>query len=251
MNNNDFLCTLLDCLDDPSVASKILSIANQTHENTNFKTNLEQIERDYNALKNLLDTTKEQLKITENQVLAKTNQLNEQSEQLNIANLELSNIKTELEASNFNCKNLESHLLQEKNRQHMFEKYMQLSEYAKNGLKGVFKQDDFENFISCGCQKSNIDTVWEFAKNLILSNKTEDLIDINDILTYFINLYNNISQKPTFSIQNVNINDVFDTSLHLKTQDSKSSGKISQICLIGYENATNQKIINKTIVKVD
>lgn len=243
MYDDNFLANLLECLENAEVAEKITAIVNNTSVSVkpiasielaqgddNFKQKLESIEKDYNFLQlNYKNLTKE---LIENKELLEKTTENEK------------NLKKELEE-------ITEVLVIERERQSMFEVYKNLAMSTKSDLSAVFKQETFENFIACGCQRSNIDTIWEFTKNLILSEKMDELTELNQILQYFIQQYNNISQNPTLAIRKVNIGDEFDTSVHIKSADSKSSGKVTAIYLLGYENTINQKIINKTIVRVE
>lgn len=244
MYDDNFLCKLLECLENEEVIEKISLFILDKNANSSlnqedklFKRKLEDIENEYNHLKSKYEKTVKSLENSEQMIRTV-------EESLKFLKNENEDIKNEKQ-------NVLNELEQIKSCQYMFDIYKSLENSTKEDLKGVFKQETFENFISCGCQKSNIDTIWEFTKNLIINNKFNELEKLNDILDYFINKYNDISSKPTLAIQDVKIGMEFDTSLHIKTQDSKPSGKISEIYLIGYFNTINQKIINKTIVRVD
>lgn len=46
-----------------------------------------------------------------------------------------------------------------------FYQYRALSEQCKDALSGIFGGDSFEEFLACGVQPGNIDTLWEFSRN--------------------------------------------------------------------------------------
>ncbi len=135
--------------------------------------------------------------------------------------------------------------------QAIFGEFKSLNEDIKTTLKGIFKLDSFENFIACGGQRSNIDAIWNVIKNCVQSNKFDDLDKLNNLLKYFIDVFNKTTNTPTIKLQEVAIGAKFNPEYFSRSTDSKPAGNITEIYLIGYDNAINGNNINKSIVRVE
>ncbi len=138
-----------------------------------------------------------------------------------------------------------------KKEQAMFVEFNSLNEDAKKTLKGIFKLDSFENFIACGSQRSNIDAIWVVIKNRIHANQFDDIEKLNNILKYFIEVFNKTTNTPTIKLQDVPIGEKFNPDYFIRSADSKPAGNITEIYLIGYDNAINGNNINKSLVRVE
>lgn len=132
---------------------------------------------------------------------------------------------------------------------YMFNKLISLPEETIKMLNGIFKKQEYENFLVCGCQRENIDALWETIMFRVMSSNYESLQTLVEILLYFINMYNDISDRPTLKIQDVKIGDDFDSSMHIRNPESKTSGKISEVILPGYLVVSTENIVKKSIVK--
>lgn len=137
-----------------------------------------------------------------------------------------------------------------KSRYKIYDRLNALSENTLMDVSRIFKGKNYEEFIACGAQIDSINSLWDYTKNKILLNKEFDVEVLTDIIQYFISLYNKTSDTPTFIIQEVNIGDEFDADLYIRTSDSRASGRILEVCLIGYANKNTGKIIKKSIVRV-
>jgi hypothetical protein len=133
---------------------------------------------------------------------------------------------------------------------HTFYQYQGLSEQSREALSGVFKGDSFEEFLACGVQPANIDTLWEFARNQALEGRLDDLPVLGQIIAYFVELYNGTNESPILAFQQVSVGDSFDVDLHIRTQSSKAAGAISSIILTGLTNAFTGEVIKKTVVEI-
>lgn len=160
-------------------------------------------------------------------------------------------IKLEQDTFELKYLNCKTELKKLELEQQMFNNYKNLPPDIKTSLKGIFKAETYENFIACGCQRSNIDTLWEFIKNRTVNMELSHLTELNEIFVYFIELFNGVSSNPVLKIQDVAIGEAFDTAEHIRTKNGKSSGKIAEVYLAGYQNILNNKILNKAIVRVN
>lgn len=131
-----------------------------------------------------------------------------------------------------------------------FYQYQNLSEQCKDALSGIFKGTSFEEFLACGVQPGNIDTLWEFSRNQALEGNTDDLPVLQQIIAYFVHLYNVTNDSPILGFQTVSVGDAFDVDLHIRTQSSKASGAITDIILTGLTNAFTGEVIKKTVVEI-
>lgn len=132
-----------------------------------------------------------------------------------------------------------------------FYQYQSLSDQCKDALSGIFKGTSFEEFLACGVQPGNIDTLWEFSRNQALEGNTEDVPILEQIIAYFVRLYNGTNDSPILAFQEVSIGDSFDVDLHIRTQTSKASGEISNVILTGLTNAFTGEVIKKTVVEIN
>lgn len=133
---------------------------------------------------------------------------------------------------------------------HTFYLYQGLSEYCRDALSGIFRGTSFEEFLACGVQPGNIDALWEFSRGHALAGNAEDVIILNQIIKYFVCLYNVTNESPILAFQAVSPGDFFDVDFHIRTQESRASGKISNIVLAGLANAYTGEIIKKAVVEI-
>jgi len=134
---------------------------------------------------------------------------------------------------------------------HTFYQYQSLSSQSKDSLSGIFKGSSFEEFLACGAQPGNIDTLWEFSRSQALTGNLEDVLILEEIIAYFVRLYNGTNDSPILAFQKVEAGDAFDADLHIRTQTSKPAGNISKVILTGLTNAFTGEVIKKAVVEVN
>lgn len=117
-------------------------------------------------------------------------------------------------------------------------------------LRGIFKKECLESFIACGVQQSNLNSLWEYMKSEVMSNRFEHIQKLSEIHGYFFELLNQTDDEPRYRWQNVNVGECFDVEKYTRAKDGKAAGNISQIYLIGYESVITGKVIKKSIVKI-
>ena len=132
----------------------------------------------------------------------------------------------------------------------IFYEYQGLSKQSYEALSGIFKGTSFEEFLACGVQPGNIDTLWEFSRSQALAGNTKDVAILDQMITYFVNLYNKTNESPILDFQKVESGDTFDVDLHIRTQESSASGIISNVLLSGLTNAFTGEVIKKAVVEV-
>ncbi|MCW2279142.1 hypothetical protein [Heliophilum fasciatum] len=128
--------------------------------------------------------------------------------------------------------------------------FRSLSGKVAREITGIFKASTPAVFIACGTQADNIDTLWEYTKQQIITGQTADVGKLIELLTFFLKLYNSLFDQPPFAWQTVRSGDEFDAAKHIRTADSKVSGRITQVYLPGYINANTEKLIKKSVVRM-
>ena len=93
--------------------------------------------------------------------------------------------------------------------------------------------------------------LWEFSRSHALAGNTEDIVILNQMIEYFVRLYNGTNESPILAFQTVSPGDIFDVDFHIRTQESKASGKISNVILTGLANAYTGEIIKKAVVEIN
>ena len=107
---------------------------------------------------------------------------------------------------------------------HAFYLYQHLTDQSKDELSGIFKGKNFEAFLACGVQPANIDALWEYARQAALAGSLEDVELLNQIIAYFVNLYNITNDAPILGFQNVSVGDAFDVDWHIRTHNAAAAG---------------------------
>lgn len=133
---------------------------------------------------------------------------------------------------------------------HIFYQYQKLSTQSYEALSGIYKGNSFEEFLACGVQPGNIDALWEFARNEALKNNYDDVTILEQMIIYFVNLYNGTNESPILAFQQVCPGDAFDPDCHIRTQESKAAGAISNVILTGLTNAFTGEVIKKAVVEI-
>ncbi len=181
-------------------------------------------------------------------------QMIQMKEQLQKLQTELQTTKEQLSKTESNRDEYKNKYFQFKGifqrQTHIFYLYQSLSESCRDALSGIFKGTSFEEFLACGVQPGNIDALWEFSRVHALAGNPEDVATLNQMIQYFVHLYNKTNESPILAFQTVSPGELFDVDLHIRTQESKASGKISNVILTGLANAYTGDIIKKAVVEI-
>lgn len=128
--------------------------------------------------------------------------------------------------------------------------YLGLSDSTRKALNGIFKGESIEEFIFCGVQWKSIESLWDFIKWQLLEESCTELKELTRIFTYFLNAHNTVYESPLYALQSIKAGDVFDEDKHLRGPNSKISGVITEVLLLGYINTQTNKIVRKSIIRV-
>lgn len=181
-------------------------------------------------------------------------QIMQMEQQIQTLQTELSSVKERLTKTESNRDEYKSKYFQFKSifqrQTHTFYQYQSLSEQSREALSGIFKGTSFEEFLACGVQPGNIDALWEFSRGQALAGNTADVVILETIIAYFVQLYNGTNESPILAFQKTSPGDAFDVDFHIRTQESKASGKITQVLLTGLTNAFTGEVIKKAVVEI-
>lgn len=233
MEEEKFKKKLIEALEDDEVINILKKIFNKKND---FESN--------NNLEEFKEL-KEKLKIYETENLDLKKIINEKD----ILIKELKHKNTQLE-NNLKSMEKEVEILEKRfiDTEKVYQIYLMLNEKTKDSLKGIFKGNTIEEFIYCGVQKENIDSLWEYIKKeAMLENEIENLEKIFD---YFFRAYNKIYENPVFARNKTNIGEQFDEDKHIRVQTGKTSGTINLKILEGYYTILGNKVIKKSVVKI-
>lgn len=141
---------------------------------------------------------------------------------------------------------------------YFLEQFHQLSTDMQDALSEVFCGDSLAEFIACGVQPDNIYSLWDLSKAVILAENEQyagDLHILQELLYYFIDLYNRIYPLPVITFQQVDEDDAFDPLLHSTAtdalpEDSLTFSRIGKILLPGLVNAITNTLIRNSLVEI-
>lgn len=128
--------------------------------------------------------------------------------------------------------------------------FLNLENDIKNDMAAILKGNKIENFVYAGVQYKNIEAIWEYAKNRAVNGQIDGLDKLQNIIINFLDAYNMIYNEPIYKIQDVSIGDEFDEEKLIRGYNSKISGMVSDINLLGYVNVVTGKIVKKSVVRV-
>ena len=270
---------LLYLLDDPDVREKILSLVNK-RETSSTPQNLFRADDDARRLKDQLrardaeissatrraNDAESQLATLRGEILQLKNslsQVRQQSTQLqreaDDADRRAENYRRQLNDANEKISQLESSVdnLNAQLKQgfargrELFEKYRQVNAHARQLLStGVFVRDDFTSFVCGGAQSESLEKIWDVLKGCVLNGQRQDAEILWQVFEYCLELVNSSRAQAGFSVLPVKVGDRFDADIHSEGLNSRAQGKISVVCLPGFRNDYNGRVVRKSIVQV-
>lgn len=131
-----------------------------------------------------------------------------------------------------------------------YDLFLSLQNDIRYDIASILKGEEIENFVYAGVQYKNIEAIWEYAKNRSVNGQIDDLDKLQNIIANFLDAYNMIYNEPIYKIQDVGIGDEFDEEKFIRGYNSKISGMISEINLLGYVNVITGKTVKKSVVRV-
>ncbi|MCR5587290.1 MAG: hypothetical protein K6F77_07150 [Lachnospiraceae bacterium] len=155
--------------------------------------------------------------------------INQLKEDLNKENDKFKNIEQEKKALEDKYKPLSDIA-------NIMDKYNDLDdERVKNFLYELVKTDDSRALIYCGADENNIKQLSQFVIDKLRGEC--DLTTSEFLKQYFeycIQVYNFKNPNRKYSKTSISVGDEYDSSIAVKTKESKASGNISEVILEGY-----------------
>ena len=220
---------LLKLLENEEIKSKIKSIISPSNNSFLLEKNNETLKEEIKELNLKIDFLKKEINSKE----LENSNLKQNSQKLSTQLSSLQNVNQELEIKIDRYKNNCKEILK------FYETYNSLSQKTKESLNFVSNSllEVFLEFIQ------NIENIYEIVKNYIIENDKDK--------NYLISLYNigleyYLSINPHLNKQNVK--DEFDYIKYISVGDGDS---IKEVILYGWENSNTDKIVKKSIVKVE
>lgn len=203
------------------------------------------LKNEKNSLENEVKNIKEEIKKLNALLYEKDCKLKEVKE-------EISDYEDELILVKKQSKKYKDRLLNYENTYEELEKYFKkfnnLSTDIEQSLERVIKGNSAELFLASGVQRDNLDELWDYISYYLNKLSSEEIETLKEIFEYLFKKYNEINKVLVFD--DIHIGDEFDEEIHTRGKDSRISGGISEIQLIGYKYIKSGKIIKKSIVKI-
>lgn len=254
--------------DSKLFSSKSKMLAEQLAEKESLISSLQNSNNMLESKVNSLNSTVNSLENDKSTLISNTQKLEGEKTQLNssVQKLEVekttlvSNIQTlngEKTSLNSNVQKLESEIVTKnkniaslENEISIFLKYNNLDFSIKSEFANTIgNPTSFAQFIAFGLDKQVIDNTYDFIAHGVLNGNlcenTTQLAILQEILIYFIELSNTKFKQNLFKIDTVKIGDEFNPTKHSKHKESKQSGSIDAVYLMGY-TFTNPKTNNIT-----
>lgn len=138
-----------------------------------------------------------------------------------------------------------------KNIREIYDEVMDLDSKYLDELVKPINLDDFETFLISSVSSGDaLRRIWSVAKIAIKSN---DLSAYKILWKYFeemVNLHNKFKGEEIFSIDTVNIGDIYSVHDHESKDENISYGHVSNIYILGFTNKLQGKKIEKSYVLV-
>lgn len=134
----------------------------------------------------------------------------------------------------------------------IFLKYQSLESCTRNEFAPILNNpSNFVEFVCFGLDKPTIDNIYDYISHRVLRDNFIDVEILQDILIFFIEIFNLKFNKIFFEIDQAEIGDLFNSTIQSKTAASKQTGTIDAVYLRGY-NYNSPKLNTKktSIVKV-
>jgi hypothetical protein len=135
----------------------------------------------------------------------------------------------------------------------LYQRFHALTPKTRNELSGIFKQDRFAGFISCGVQKDSVENLWDYTKNFCLNHpNSSDLKILYDLFRFFFDLYNATADHPYFERTSTKIGMELNTFEQILHPNSKQQGRIIEVLFEGYRNArkSDKPVVGKAVVRL-
>lgn len=122
----------------------------------------------------------------------------------------------------------------------IFKKYQQLDVNIRDQFRIIFITDDFISFICSGIQQEAPFEIWEGIKRSLGNSCKDDLIVLNNMLSYFVMMVNySLPEEKKIFAMSSQIGERYDTGIHsIFGINSKKQGDVAAVFLQGLMQGT-------------
>ncbi|WP_042462064.1 hypothetical protein [Neobacillus dielmonensis] len=242
--DNLFINQLLEALDHPEVSVKIRQILGgvetgslQSEEREQMLQQIEELQSRLQEYQRIIDSKDQTIAVFKQE---KTQMEAVLSTERTYFHEQLQQQQVELQRYKDNYLNLEK----------VYTLFLGLTPPVRSSLRGIFKGNSLPEFLYCGVQGENIDSLWEFIKKETIENKETDLASLKQIFSFFFDAYNKIFDTPVFQLLKTAAGERFSEDYHIRGGNSKVIGVISEVLLEGYFNSITNRVVKKSIVRI-
>ncbi|GAB6100655.1 hypothetical protein JCM16358_25340 [Halanaerocella petrolearia] len=242
--DKDFIKALLSALEEKEVIKAIKRIvAKEDKELIEIEDKQKRIEELESQLQEYKTSLESKQSIVE-ELKDKKNRLETDNKQLKNRNLEL---KRSIQRKEEEIKRLSNRF---QGIEEVYNTYLNLSSKQRQALQGIFKGNSIDEFIFCGVQHENVDSLWEYIKREVIEGHEEGLTELEKIFRYFFVAHNKIYANPLYKIQEVETGEEFDEDKHIRGKNSKVRGRITDVLFKGYINLNTDRVVKKSVVRI-
>ena len=136
--------------------------------------------------------------------------------------------------------------------QEAFNAFLALSEYDRDSLENVFREEELTAFIATGAKWESIETIWDYARYEFNQGRLASREKLLCMLRFFLDVHNSaFYAQPKYQWQEMGDEEEFDSELYDKTPDSRTSGIIQKVLLPGIVLAEDpEEVVKKSLTKV-
>lgn len=128
--------------------------------------------------------------------------------------------------------------------------YRSLPETVLSLLSRLLWADDPVRFLVSGCQIKSLLNMWDAVKDQLDDLKSEQMVVMTDILSFFIKQYNSIWDDPIYELMTDEAGAPFDQQRHIRGSGCSSyQGNIQEILLPGIWNRNRKVVERKCVVR--
>lgn len=122
----------------------------------------------------------------------------------------------------------------------IFKKYQQLDASIRDQFRIIFITDDFIAFFCSGIQQEAPFEIWEGIKRSLGNSSKDDLIVLNNMLSFFVMMVNySLPEEKKIIAMSSQIGERYDTGIHsIFGINSKKQGTIATVFLQGLMQGT-------------
>lgn len=233
-------------------------IFSQSQDNRTLSNKIEGLEAKVRELNTLLGRCKSKITLQEETISNRIKDISTKDDTISKLKSDISESKDTINSlqSQLSQAKIDNSQLRELNSsfepfvevQTLYNRYLNLSDDIHNGLENSICCDSVLQYVVTISQWESIEAIWKYIKYQMDRLTPEEQSVLMDTFNWAFRVYNQHAKK--YSMLSVEVGETFDSDYHAKGSNSKSSGTISEVLLLGYKNTINGNVIEKSIVRV-